>query len=55
MISLGGLAVSLATFALSLGGLALTALTLVLARAGGTDASRNLLGFCAAPRKRTSK
>src|SRR4051794_15714773 len=55
MLSLAGLLLSLAAFALSLAGLAVIAVTLVLPRAAGTEASRNLLGFCAAPRKRTSK
>src|SRR5436190_11150324 len=46
-------ALSSASLAFSLGALALA--TLLLPRAAGTDASRNLLGFCATPRKRTSK
>src|SRR5580765_2568238 len=46
-LSSAGLAgLSLATFAVA---------TLALPRGAGTDASRNLLGFCATPRKRTSK
>src|SRR5689334_24510030 len=50
-----------ALFGLSSTGLAALSLTtlavatLLLPRGAGTDASRNLVGFCAEPRKRTSK
>src|SRR5256885_12953367 len=54
-LSLAGLLFSLAALALSAAALAVTALTLALARAAGTEASRNLPRVCAAPPQPPSK